>query len=367
MLWYSLKKEDWNITIKKEQHYKNTGLIKYWLVKRDDCNNTFKEKVFAKTYTDNANVNEVNIDLQALINEQIARERNLSAEKDLYGQGVYELHFVLVESKKTGVEEKNERILGVEITKTFAYYPQILDSLVNDLENVLCGCPCSNCEGCIDDKKLLNVVSKTLLYYTLSGDYYSNKFGKALSCISCSLSKEAICILLNEQIRGGSELNKRFLKKILAIFYISFYLLEVGKDCSNEWNNTNFKFEKVKKCLEGLGIDINCIMKATENKAPTYLDFAIYAGKGRTEIIDYRYFIDNYRDDDEEPIEKIKIYNIENNGGDLQLNGVSVTENQIIDFQDVLDNKLTYIAPSGSGAVTAHFDWEASEGCQNRF
>lgn len=57
MLWYSVKRENWNITIKKEQRYKNTGLIKYWLVKRDSCDNTFKEKLFAKTYLSSTNVN----------------------------------------------------------------------------------------------------------------------------------------------------------------------------------------------------------------------------------------------------------------------------------------------------------------------
>nr|DAF03200.1 MAG TPA: hypothetical protein [Caudoviricetes sp.] len=371
MLWYSVKRENWNITIKKEQRYKNTGLIKYWLVKRDSCDNTFKEKVFAKTYLSSTNVNEVNIDLQKLINDQIAKEKDSSAEKDLYGQGVYELHFVLVESKKTGVEEKNERVLGGEATKTFTYYPQILESLVDDLESVLCGCPCSNCDGCVDDKKLLNVTTKVLLYYTLSGEYYQSKFGQALNCVSCSLSKEAICILLNEQIRGGSELNKRFLKKILAIFYISFYLMEVGRNCTVEENGkvkdwtTDFHFDKVKRCLEGLGIDLDCIRKHTDNSEARYADFPFYVGRN-VQTIDYRYFNDHYSDFEDEEINQIMIYDINHGDGELRYNGTRINNYAIIDFSEIIAGKLTYQA-NGSGNTEANFKWKVSEGCRDRF
>lgn len=371
MLWYSVKRENWNITIKKEQRYKNTGLIKYWLVKRDSCDNTFKEKVFAKTYLSGPNVNEVKIDLQKLINDQIAKEKDSSAEKDLYGQGVYELHFVLVESKKTGVEEKNERVLGGEATKTFTYYPQILESLVDDLESVLCGCPCSNCDGCVDDKKLLNVTTKVLLYYTLSGEYYQSKFGQALNCVSCSLSKEAICILLNEQIRGGSELNKRFLKKILAIFYISFYLMEVGRNCTVEENGkvkdwtTDFHFDKVKRCLEGLGIDLDCIRKHTDNSEARYADFPFYVGRN-VQTIDYRYFNDHYSDFEDEEINQIMIYDINHGDGELRYNGTRIDNYAIIDFSEIIAGKLTYQA-NGNGNTEANFKWKVSEGCRDRF
>lgn len=371
MLWYSVKRENWNITIKKEQRYKNTGLIKYWLVKRDSCDNTFKEKVFAKTYLSDTNVNEVKIDLQKLINDQIAKEKDSSAEKDIYGQGVYELHFVLVESKKTGVEEKNERVLGGEATKTFTYYPQILESLVDDLESVLCGCPCSNCDGCVDDKKLLNVTTKVLLYYTLSGEYYQSKFGQALNCVSCSLSKEAICILLNEQIRGGSELNKRFLKKILAIFYISFYLMEVGRNCTVEENGkvqdwtTNFHFDKVKRCLEGLGIDLDCIRKHTDNSEARYADFPFYVGRN-VQTIDYRYFNDHYSDFEDEEINQIMIYDINHGDGELRYNGTRINNYAIIDFSEIIAGKLTYQA-NGNGNTEANFKWKVSEGCRDRF
>lgn len=371
MLWYSVKRENWNITIKKEQRYKNTGLIKYWLVKRDSCDNTFKEKVFAKTYLSGTNVNEVKIDLQKLINDQIAKEKESSAEKDLYGQGVYELHFVLVESKKEGVEEKNERILGGEAIKTFPYYPQILASLADDLESVLCGCPCSNCDGCVDDKKLLNVTTKVLLYYTLSGEYYQSKFGQALNCISCSLSKEAICILLNEQIRGGSELNKRFLKKILAIFYISFYLMEVGRNCTVEENGkiqdwtTNFHFDKVKRCLEGLGIDLDCIRKHTDNSEARYADFPFYVGRN-VQTIDYKYFNDHYSDFEDEEINQIMIYDINHGDGELRYNGTRINNYAIIDFSEIIAGKLTYQA-NGNGNTEANFKWKVSEGCRDRF
>ena len=375
MLWYSLKRENWNITIKKEHRYKDTGYIKYWLVKRDDCDNTFEEKVFGKTYTENVNVNQVTVNLKSLIDAQISKERNISAEKDLYGQGVYELHFKLIQAKKTGVEEPFEVILGSEAKKTFPYYPQILDSLVDDLENVLCGCPCSNCDGCVDDKKLLNVTSKVLLYYTLSGEYYQSKFGQALNCISCSLSKEAVCILLNEQIRGGSELNKKFLKKILAIFYISFYLMEIGRNCvtyteingqrvKQDWT-TNFHFEKIKKCLEGLGIDLECIRKHTDNSEARYADFPFYVGRN-TQIIDYKYFNDHYSDFEDEEINQIMIYDVNHGDGELKYNGRRINNYVIIPFQDIIDNKLTYEA-NGRGNTEANFKWKVSEGCRDRF
>ena len=317
------------------------------------------------------NVNEVKIELQKLINDQIAKEKESSAEKDLYGQGVYELHFVLVESKKEGVEERNERVLGGEATKTFPYYPQILASLADDLESVLCGCPCSNCDGCVDDKKLLNVTTKVLLYYTLSGEYYQSKFGQALNCISCSLSKEAICILLNEQIRGGSELNKRFLKKILAIFYISFYLMEVGRNCTVEENGkiqdwtTNFHFDKVKRCLEGLGIDLDCIRKHTDNSEARYADFPFYVGRN-VQTIDYKYFNDHYSDFEDEEINQIMIYDINHGDGELRYNGTRINNYAIIDFSEIIAGKLTYQA-NGNGNTEANFKWKVSEGCRDRF
>lgn len=376
MLWYSLKRENWNITIKKEERYKNVGLIKYWLVKRDDCDNTFQEKKFAKTYTTDTNTREVVVNLEQLIKEQISKEKTLSEEKDLYGQGVYELHFVLVESKREGVDEINERVLGSEATKTFPYYPQILNSLVDDLERVLCGCPCSNCDGCVEDKELMNVTTKTLLYYALSGEYYQSKFGQALNCISCSLSKEAVCILLNEQIHGGSKLNKRFLRKMLAIFYISFYLMEVGRNCvtmttnddgtvtKNDWT-TDFHFEKIKKCLEGLGIDLECIRKHTDNSEARYADFPFYVGRN-VQIIDYKYFNDHYSDFEDEEINQIMIYEVNHGDGELKFKGEKINNYVIVDFQDIINGDLIYEA-NGTGTEEANFKWKVSEGCRDRF
>lgn len=140
------------------------------------------------------------------------------------------------------------------------YYPDLLKSVVESLEEVLCGCDCDDCTDCTPKDKILDASMKVLLFYTISNIDTNKSLNKGLTCISCELGVEVLCLLTKEKIYGKS-FPTLFYKKILAMYYLVFYYSgRFGIKDENNRSYPEFKnFDKVLKCIKKLGLDTVCI------------------------------------------------------------------------------------------------------------
>lgn len=336
-LQYSIKRKSYTFTISKIIELDND--IEAWFTKYNSCDYESEEKKISYT----RGFKEVKISLPNAYGD---------FSKDY---GLYKLHI---------------RVGNHYQFKIIPFYPNILKSLVEDLEKLLCGCPCNDCDNCTDDSEYLNTSLKTMLYYSLSGNYYSDTFGKAIKCVDCDLDEKAVCMLLNEKIYGNS-FNKETLKKILAIFYLSFYFMENFSNCDTEYANNIFDFEKIKPCLKKLNIDIECIKKQLKNKQHKFGDNFITT-ENRTPIIirkkDLLETSPSYADKEPGYIDFIKIKKINLGHGDnssdmITLKGTPIYEGQLISILDIENNQLVYTPRDTNRSSESWFTWEAVDSC----
>lgn len=348
-MWYSIDRKDNTVKVKKE--ISTDERIKVKLVRLDNCGNvTILSDVNATS--------EVTISMPQDINDlnntslynivKVSDIRNVS--------GIYQLQITLGNYKDI-VEYPNYNIL--------------LKSVVEDIENILCKCPCEDCPDCKEDNKtLLDVTFKVILYYSLTGKYYQSKLSKLLSCIGCELKEESICLIVNSVINGNKQ-NIILLKKLLAMYYLAFYHTDNSTNCQTTSINTIYKYNSIKGCLVNLGIDLNCIDRKLQDSLTSTGDSHIFLTSYDNVIVGKRYFIETlpqYFDSFSRPIKKIKIFNINmqvegTNKDRLVFNNVDVTEGQEIEFSDIENNKLIFIPAQITADKISTFDWRITSFC----
>lgn len=281
---------------------------------------------------------------------------------------------IIVPEKSFGLFELHIKSGRFEDTKIVPYFPTILKSIIEDLEKLFCKCNCEDCEDCVSREDLLNVLFKTTLYYSLSGNYYSKIFSEIVSCVGCDLDKEMLCVLSSENFYGNYKVNLKFLKKLLAIYYLSFYITDNNKETKINVYNYN----KIKRCLSSLNISNECIKKSTgvdldnptvpnvntkDNIYNRTLDNVLYTENRVAAVITSNYFLDGYYDSENREIKKVVIKNItlDRDGTSvdrLVYNDVDVVEGQEIPFQDIIDNKLKYIPRNVDKSTNSYFMWD---------
>lgn len=153
------------------------------------------------------------------------------------------------------------------ITESFTYkeyqfsnYSKLLDSIITDVEDQLCGCDCKDCGEDCGDKKQINItLLKIMSFYFMNKEYYQFFINTASDCISCSLYEGINCLITQESILGKAD-SEQIFKEMIAYFYIVFYLAEKSiYNCCPDEIDKKFKFDKISKCIKKLGVDINCI------------------------------------------------------------------------------------------------------------
>lgn len=339
-MWYSIKKTNYSFEIKKLKDTNDN--LEVYFTKLLSCNPMNEE-------SDKINYTLIeNLDTITLPTCHNCKEDNPT-------YGLYKLHIKLGNHYDSII---------------VPYYPLVLRSLIKDMENLFCGCPCPKCDDCIESEELLNITFKTLLYFSITGSYYNEKLSKALRCIGCNLDKEMLCLLVSEKIYG-SYTNKKFLKKILATFYIALYKSEITKDCNKEYHNDLFNYDKIKKCLSELGLDLDCLDNAFKNEDPITGDRWVFIDNRSRYIITKKDFIETdppYNDYENNPIRSIKITSINldsnseiNSSSKLQLDGIDVIVGQIISMIDIEDNKLVFISRDTNRSSESIFTWEVYE------
>nr|DAW74679.1 MAG TPA: hypothetical protein [Bacteriophage sp.] len=348
-MWYSLKKEGNTITVKKEITSTDKLVVK--LIRLDNC-------------SDNVLIEEKN-DLSQVIVTIPTTIADI--EKSTYYNIINTPRLKTV----SGIYQLQIKIGNYFDSIEYPNYSVLFKSVIEDIEKVLCKCPCQDCPDCKDDNKtLLDVVFKTLLYYSLTGKYYQSKLSKLLSCISCELSEESICIVLNEAVKGNYH-NIKLLKKLLAIYYLAFYYTDNNTTCQATKINKTYNFDKIRGCLINLGVDLNCIIRKSQQSVTSTGDYHIYLTSYDNIPLNKKYFFETlpqYSDSFNRPISKIQIFNINMqvdgaNKDRLVFNNIDVVENQEIDFSDIENNKLVFIPGRINTNNTSTFDWRITSFC----
>lgn len=139
----------------------------------------------------------------------------------------------------------------------FSNYNSLLDNIIEQSQDYLCGCECEECENCEDVEK--DLLLKMLSFYILNNEYYSFFFNKGLSCIEFDIMQEINCIIANDFIKGDSS-SKNISIKIVGYLYYIFYLGEksIFTCCENEIDN-KFNIKNIYSCLLSNKIDVICI------------------------------------------------------------------------------------------------------------
>ena len=158
------------------------------------------------------------------------------------------------------------RVTSISIDESFQYveyefdnFKKLLNSLIVEIQKKICGCKCKNCDDCIEQDITENTLLKSISFYILNSSYYSFFFNLAIKCVDCNILQDVNCIITNESILGSSD-NKKLLNKILAYFYLIFYIGEKAMyNCCSEEVDNRFNIDNMLQCIENLGIDTNCI------------------------------------------------------------------------------------------------------------
>lgn len=265
------------------------------------------------------------------------------------------------------------------IKETYVYsYYNLLQSIIKDIEKVLCNCNCDDCEDCYESEELYSkTLLKVMTYNTLTSKFYASIIDKVFSCLECSLIDINNCILLNENLHGSAD-NKRLFKKILSGYYLAFYYSELKNNEDKDFVNKMFNYTFVSKCLENNGINLNCIKEKINSMATFTINSALYINKAPSTVGNYTLGVNNrvttvlstamftssttppYADPENDAPKEVRIDSLPTLGT-LKLNGVDVTVGQIIPISEITANKLTYVSPNQDLAASVAFNFSVSD------
>lgn len=148
-----------------------------------------------------------------------------------------------------------------EILPDILFYKNLILSIVDNVENVICGCEnCKDCGGnCSDDEcnsLLVTLVSEQALTFVNNPKYntYLSIIGDYLKC---SISELVLASLTQEMILGKQEV-KDLVLQIIGLYYLAFYyteLHEASDDSEVDYVKDKYKFNKIAKCLKKIGIN----------------------------------------------------------------------------------------------------------------
>lgn len=269
-----------------------------------------------------------------------------------------------------------EDIKTIEIL--IPYYDSMLISLIQDIDSLLCGCKCKTCDDCKDtDKDLSTVLLKLISYYTITNNYYSAFLNVAFNCLKCSIVDANECIIINEKVVGNSD-NTILLKKIISLYYLAFYFAEFKSTTDANYINTKFKYEKIKKCINILGIDIQCILNNINDMGLFTITSNAYINKPPSEVGDFNLTVENrsetiltssmfttstipaYSDPENDAADAIRIDSLPATG-QLLYDGNPVVIGQAMAIADIDIGLLKYISPNQNEQISCVFNFSVRD------
>ena len=140
-------------------------------------------------------------------------------------------------------------------------YLELLSSLVEDINYVLCGCnykDCDDCDNCDGDAEILSVLLKILSYISINKNKYEKALASSNACVECDILESNLCTLINENVSENYQ-NKNLIKKLIALYYLVFYYTDYKIENNLETIQQRYNFKKIYPCIKKIGLSIECI------------------------------------------------------------------------------------------------------------
>lgn len=262
---------------------------------------------------------------------------------------------------------------------TLKVYTDLLSSIVDDVYTIICGCNCTACSSsCANNcDNQLTLVLKILSYVSLTYPQYSLSLEKINEVIKCLLGIDISCLLASEQVTGTSD-NSSLLKKIISLYYLSFYFLELIQAADEEeedYVKEKYNFDNISTCISKLGIDIEEVEEVINNNmgnlqitSQAYVnqppdnvgDNAISVANRAITVLTLAMFTTQttpaYSDPENDPVDALRVDSLPADGT-LKLNGVACSIGQVIDVADINSNLFTYESPDQDPQDIDDFDF----------
>lgn len=145
-------------------------------------------------------------------------------------------------------------------------YNDTLDYIVSYTEEFLCGCNCAGCDDC-DDKQScqlpLSLLTLMFGYYIATNPRYNRYFDIVALHLKCDITSDLLCKITNFSLTGKSDY-EFFLKRLIAYFYLVFYIYESLQSVDEEealYVKEKFNYVTIKPCIKKLGINPDDIVE----------------------------------------------------------------------------------------------------------
>ena len=149
-------------------------------------------------------------------------------------------------------------------------YTSFLKSFIEDVEYVLCGCPCSDCEDCNKvEKDYLSPILKLLSYNIINDGIYNNYLTVSNGCVKCSILDVNQCVRTHEMVIGNAD-NTLLMKQLIAYYYLAYYYTDLVLNTNSETVTQIYNYNNIIKCIKKLGINENCIKDTVYSVDGTY-------------------------------------------------------------------------------------------------
>lgn len=157
-----------------------------------------------------------------------------------------------------------------EILPPILQYNNLLISIINNTEEIMCGCKDCNCNDCDDQDQCmikLNTLISDLSFSFVFNPVYSTYISIIADYLNCTINENVICYLTTQQITGKEETNDLYLQMV-GLYYLAFYYYDLHQaidDSEVTYIKNKYKFSKVSVCLKRNGINIDNIEDAFFN------------------------------------------------------------------------------------------------------
>jgi hypothetical protein len=141
-------------------------------------------------------------------------------------------------------------------------YTSFLKSFVEDVEHILCGCPCADYDDYNKtEKDYLSAILKLLSYSIINGAIYNKYLTATNGCVKCSILDANQCVLTHEMVIGNAD-NTLLMKQLIAYYYLVYYYTDLVLNNNSITVTGIYNYNNIIKCIKKLGINEDCIKDA---------------------------------------------------------------------------------------------------------
>ncbi len=141
-------------------------------------------------------------------------------------------------------------------------HPRLLASFINDVEDMMCGCPCSDCDCEQNCESMLLTLAKGASYFSLNSTEMAYVHNCVSGFMSCNIENNTSCLIAQEFMLGTGK-PEDLIRNLIIGYYVTFYFHELNEAISEEGKaeiKLRYKSAKILKCIYKTGFDVSSIL-----------------------------------------------------------------------------------------------------------